>query len=313
VHAASAPARRSGSVSGAEHGPGAWREARRRRTLPIAMLVVLGAAWLALAALGWPYYRLPMAERLQHPWHTMLKPNGTIGLVYGYAGSFLILLLLAYSARKRWRPLQRLGVLRKWLDVHITCGLLGPAFVTLHAGFKFQGAIAIGYWAMIGVMASGFVGFYLYRQIPRALAGHADESELLRAEIDALDRELAERFGLGADDIETLRRAAGSERATQLGPVASLGFLLVQDVAFAFGLQRLRHTGLRRHGRAEMRRLRALSRRRVVVERRRAFLRQTEALFGYWHAIHKPFAIIGYSMMALHIGVAIWLGYAWAW
>jgi cytochrome b561 len=49
------------------------------------------------------------------------------------------------------------------------------------------------------------------------------------------------------------------------------------------------------------------------VERRLAFLRQTEALFGYWHAIHKPFAIVLYLMVGVHIGVAIWLGYAWAW
>ena len=63
----------------------------------------------------------------------------------------------------------------------------------------------------IGVMLSGFVGYYLYSQIPRALAGHATETELLRAEIDALDRELADRFGLGAEDVETLRRAAGTD------------------------------------------------------------------------------------------------------
>jgi hypothetical protein len=295
-------------------GPPARPDRRRsNQTVPLILLVVLGGAWLALVALGWPYYRLPIAERLHHPWHAMLKPNGTIGLLYGYAGSFLIVLLLAYSARKRWRPLRRLGVLNKWLRVHITCGLLGPAFVTLHSGFKFHGAIAIGYWAMIGVMLSGFVGYYLYRQIPHALAGHANESELLRAEIDALDRELAERFGLGPVEIETLRRAAGTARADRLGPIASLGFLVAQDFGFALGLRRLRHTGLRRFGRAETARLRALSRRRVIVERRYAFLRQTEALFGYWHAIHKPFAIVGYSMMGLHIGIAIWLGYAWPW
>jgi hypothetical protein len=26
-----------------------------------------------------------------------------------------------------------------------------------------------------------------------------------------------------------------------------------------------------------------------------------------------PFAILLFSMMAVHIGVAIWFGYAWAW
>jgi hypothetical protein len=59
--------------------------------------------------------------------------------------------------------------------------------------------------------------------------------------------------------------------------------------------------------------LRALVRQRVLVERRRGFLHQTETLFGYWHTIHKPFAIVLYVLMVVHIGIAVWLGYAWAW
>lgn len=286
------------------------RVARRERFLVQAALAL---AWCALVALGWPYYRLAPEARLQHPWHALLKPTGTIGLAYGYLGTALLLLLFLYSLRKRWRPLARLGVLRKWLSVHIACGILGPGLITLHTGFKVQGLIALGYWAMIGVMVSGFVGFYIYSQLPRALAGHATESELLRAEIEALDRELGDRFGLEPGDLEALRRVSGADRAERLGPLRSLFFLLGQDLSLALGLRRLQHRGLRRHGRAETHRLRDLVRRRVLVERRRAFLRQTEVLFGYWHAVHKPFAIVLYLMMGVHVGVAIWLGYAWVW
>jgi hypothetical protein len=285
--------------------------AHRRRLVVHAALAL---SWLALAAAGWPYYRLAPEARLHHPWHAVLKPNGTLGLAYGYAGTAFLLLLLLYSIRKRWRPLAKLGALRRWLSVHIACGLLGPAFITLHAGFRVHGAIAIGYWAMMCVMLSGFVGFYLYRQMPRVLTGHASESEALRAEIDSIDGELAARFDLGPADIEALRRASGADRAATLGLLGSLGFLLVQDFAFALGLRRVpRGLGLRRRGRRDMHRLRELVRQRIVVERRHAFLRQTDALFSYWHAIHKPFATVLYLMMALHIGVAIWLGYAWAW
>lgn len=308
------------AAAGSAHAPAAAvaasrrragaRVARRERFLVHAGLAL---AWCALLVLGWPYYRLAPEARLQHPWHTLLKPAGTIGLAYGYLGTTLLLLLFLYSVRKRWRPLRRLGVLRKWLSVHIACGILGPGFITLHAGLKVQGLIAVGYWAMICVLASGFVGFYIYSQLPRALAGHATESELLRAEIDALDRELGDRFGLAAGDLEALRRASGADRAERLGPLQSLFFLLGQDLSLALGLRRVQHRGLRRHGRAETHRLRDLVRRRVLVERRRAFLRQTEVLFGYWHAMHKPFAIVLYLMMAVHVGVAIWLGYAWVW
>jgi hypothetical protein len=303
------------AVAPARPGGVAPRPRRRRRgaTSRTLALAVFAMGWLVLVGLGAEYYQLDMAARLRHPWHVALKPSGPVGLAYGYLGTFFLLLLLAYSVRKRVRWLARLGALRRWLDVHILCGLMGPAFITLHAGFRIHGLVAVGYWSMLTVMTSGFVGYYLYRQIPRRLAVQANESELLRIEIDALDRELGARYGLSAADLEHLRRIAGADRAARMGPFASLAFLVGQDLRFALGLWRLRQTGLRRRGRGETRRLRALVRRRVLVERRRAFLAQSEALFGYWHAFHKPFAIVLYTMMAAHIGIAVWLGYAWAW
>lgn len=283
----------------------------RKRRLPGVTLSLGFVLWITLAVAGSPYYRLSLAERLYHPWHDWLKPNGQIGLIYGFAGTFLLLLLLAYSIRKRWRFLARLGHLRRWLNVHIFCGLFGPALITLHAGFRIHGLIAVGYWSMIGVMASGFVGYYLYSQIPRALSGIALESDGLQSEIDALDHQLIRMHGLTESQILALRKTAGVERAAHSGPVTSLLFLLFQDVTFGLRLRRI--PGLRQLGREEKRRLRTLVRTRMLVERRRAFLHQTETLFGYWHAIHKPFAILLFAMMAVHIGVAIWLGYAWAW
>jgi hypothetical protein len=265
----------------------------------VPALLVCGA----LAAAGSPYYRLELAERLHHPWHPLLKPNGSIGLAYGYTGVLLLLLLASYSARKRWRFLSGLGRLRRWLDVHVFCGLVGPAFITLHAGFRFHGLIAIGYWSMIGVMLSGFIGYYLYSQIPRALSGTRLTAAALDERIRALDMELARRYGPATPQLAAMRRAAGVARASHLGPLPSLFFCLRHDLAMALG------RGLGRDGGAA----RALVRQRLRIERRRAFLRQFESLFGYWHALHKPFAILLFTMLAVHIGVAIWLGYAWAW
>lgn len=301
------------STTGPAVQPRPRRSTARRNSIPMLTHGFFVAGWVALAAIGSPYYRLDAAGRLHHPWHGLLKPAGALGLAYGYLGTLFLLLLLLYVARKRVRALAGLGKLRKWLDVHILCGLMGPAFITLHAGFRIHGLIAIGYWAMMAVMASGFVGYYLYSQLPRAISAHANQSELLGAEIGAIDRELGDRFGLGETDLARLRRVSGADRAAQMGTLASLFFLLYQDLGMAFGLRRLRHGGVRKYGRAETYRLRELVRHRVLVERRRAFLRQTEALFGYWHTIHKPFAIILYVLMVVHIGIAVWLGYAWAW
>ena len=48
-----------------------------------------------------------------------------------------------------------------------------------------------------------------------------------------------------------------------------------------------------------------------LLRRRIALLSQVQALFHYWHVIHKPFAIIMYVIMGIHIGVALWTGYGW--
>jgi len=304
---------RPASAGGSVVTPRPRRSAARRSSIPRITHSVFFLGWIALAAIGAPYYQLDTAERLRHPWHALLKPAGEVGLAYGYLGTFFLLFLLLYVARKRVPALAGLGKLRKWLDVHILCGLMGPAFITLHTGFHIHGLIAIGYWAMMAVMASGFVGYYLYSQLPRALSAHANQSELLEAEIGGIDRELGDRFGLGETDLLRLRRVSGADRAARMGTLASLFFLLSQDLGMTLGLRRLKHSGVRKYGRAETFRLRELVRERVLVERRRAFLRQTEALFGYWHTIHKPFAIILYVLMVVHIGVAVWLGYAWAW
>jgi hypothetical protein len=298
--------RTEGRASAASH------RARRRSPRPIVH-VVLALVWTSLLAAGWSYYRLPLLERVHHPAHAALKPNGTIGLAYGYLGTAFLLGIFAYSIRKRVRFLRPLGALRKWLHVHIAFGLLGPAFITLHSGFKVQGAIAIGYWAMIAVMVSGFLGYYLYRQIPRAAAGRANESELLAAEIAALDRELVQRYGFTERELEVLHRRSGADRVARLGAWSGLGFALRQDLGMLLG--RRVPAGLSRHphGRTEARHLRSLVARHVVVERRRALLRHMEAAFGYWHTIHKPFAVVLYVLLAVHVGVAVWLGYAWVW
>lgn len=284
------------------------------RTFPRLIYASAAAVWLVLFAAGLPYYRLDAAARPQSPLHGYLKPNGEVGIVYGYAGTLAILVLLAYSARKRWRFLRGLGVLSRWLNVHIFCGIAAPALITLHSSFKQQGAIAVGYWAMIGVMLSGFVGFYIYKQIPRALAAGEDATQTLRKEAEGLEAELSERYGLQAE-LQVVRRAAGAERAAGMGALAALFFLLAQDLRerCCGGHAGVPEALWARLGRRERRRLQELVRRRLGIERRQAFLRQSEKLFAYWHAIHKPFAILLFVTMGLHIGVAIWLGYAWPW
>ncbi len=284
---------------------------RPRARLRMVIYCVSFVGWVSLFYYGFPYYRLGLAERLHAPAHAALRPSGAMGLLYGYIGTAFILLLLLYSVRKRVPWLRGLGSLGRWLNAHIFCGIAGPAMITLHSGFRITGAIAIGYWAMICVMLSGFVGYYLLRQVGGALSAADEDTHALTLELEELDRELTERHGFQDSDLQALRRRAGTDRAGSMGLLGSLFYLIGQDilrVVDALGLGRSAGAGgLRRR---DARRVRSLTRRHILLERRRAFLRQTSALFHYWHAIHKPFTIVLFLMMGIHIGIAIWLGYA---
>ena len=89
-------------------------------------------------------------------------PGAAIGHALGIAGfAMMIFTELAYSLRKRSHQ-ARWGPMQTWLRVHIYTGIVGPTLVVLHTTLKFSGlagwtAIAVGI-----VVASGFVGRYLY-------------------------------------------------------------------------------------------------------------------------------------------------------
>ena len=152
--------------------------------------------FVSFAAIGWlllqgaSYYLTPLAERAHHYGYWDWKSGGRIGHRLGVVGAGMMVLMLGYSLRKRVRALRRLGPLSRWLDVHIFFGIVGPLLVVLHSAFKVQGLVALSFWSMIAVAASGVFGRYLYLQIPRTRAGE----EMNLAALERVDSELTERL-----------------------------------------------------------------------------------------------------------------------
>ena len=152
------------------------------------------------------------------PVHRLLRPSGTIG----------------QRARRR-RPrdddgpgrlrgpeevvagCRALGSMKRWLDVHIFCGIVGPVLVTFHSALKFNGVISVAYWSMMAVMLSGFVGRYLYVRMPRSIRG----AELSYEEIvaQAAAHAALEVAGGRRAPSETLERGRAARLAA--GPVAN--------------------------------------------------------------------------------------------
>jgi hypothetical protein len=57
--------------------------------------------------------------------------------------------------------------------------------------------------------------------------------------------------------------------------------------------------------------LAAAARRLDKMRRRIHRLRKVQKLFHYWHVIHRPFALIMYLIMFIHIIVALLFGISW--
>jgi hypothetical protein len=283
----------------------------------VILAVLYAVAFIALAhylSEGWSYYRTPLIERPHHPQFWSLKPGGTLGRAFGIAGASLMTVMLLYSVRKRAKPLRKAGPLSVWLDFHIFCGVLGPLLIILHSSFKVQGLVALSFWSMIAVALSGVLGRYLYLQIPRTRAG--DERTL--AEVETESRELSERLrGLGMSEetlaeLEGIAGAKGAFRRRLRMRAFMRGLTVAQSHSLTDGSGapvRLCDSETVRLPSHAGRELAALIAAKARLQRRIVMWHRVQELFHYWHVFHKPFAIVMYLFLIVHIVVVSMTGY----
>jgi hypothetical protein len=262
-------------------------------TALVASAVAIGAlgAWILYWNQGWQYYRTPLRVRAYLPQHALLRPSGLIGHSVGVAGVVMMLVPVLYSIRKKWRRMARVGSMKAWLEVHIFCGIVGPVLVTFHSAMRFNGVISVAYWSMMAVMASGFVGRYLYVRVPRTIRGVELGYDEITARAATL-RDSLEGLGLEADAVAGLENLSG-------GPI-----------------RRRRHVRALRRGMLKQAVPKTLVNEAVDVAlardallRRLAHLQRTRRLFAAWHMFHQPLVYVMFAIALVHIALAVYLGY----
>ena len=77
-----------------------------------------------------------------------------------------------------------------WLSFHIFTGIVGPYMVLLHAAWTFKGLAGIVTLMTGIVVASGFIGRYIYTSIPRSVDGIEIESSAIEQEIEFIKNEI---------------------------------------------------------------------------------------------------------------------------
>ena len=284
-----------------------------RRYLTRFMYIVSLLVIIAFLADGLSYYTTPYSDRPHHADYRTLRPAGTRGLVFGMIGTGMMVAMHLYSVRKRFKRARQLGSIQRWLNWHIYLGIMGPVFIMLHTSFKFNGLVAISFWSMVAVALSGFVGRYLYQQIPRNIRGEQLSLEELRHQLAAFPITVGDRLGLTKGAIARIEELSEIEVKAGSGALRILLHNLGNDLLLPLTTRRCRRelSLTLDLPRPALNELATIVRQKALLKRRILYWEQLRRLFHYWHVIHKPFAVVMYVIMAVHIGIALWTGYGW--
>lgn len=322
--AATTPPRRNAGVTDraadALPAPAEPAKTRRRSWLPGSFLArVLFLASIppvALCAAGVAYYVLPLEERPWSPLHEWFRPTGYVGQSMGFFALFLFLFLWLLPIRKRVKWLKFPGPAPRWLDVHIVAGLLVPFVGAVHAAWRFNGLIGLGYFSMLVVSMSGVVGRYLYAHIPRRRNGLELSREEAAAERRALIGRLVERTGIPLEHVvDLLQTSQAPDR--RLGILPTLRRMAKDDLIRRRAARSLVAEWKKRLPRGEkpdrraLREMRRAARHEMALAQQIRLLDATHRVFRLWHVAHLPFAIVAFLAVLIHVAIAVAFGATW--
>ena len=283
----------------------------RRATIAGVVAIVLAA----ITVVGLPYYLASPPLRVRSPLHPWLRPSGYVGQTDGILAVDIFLFLWLYPLRKKVRWLGWTGAVGRWLDVHVTAALLMPLLVGVHAGWRFEGIIGLGFVAILVVWASGIVGRYLYTRIPRTRSGAEMDLAQVGAERRALLTEICAVTGLTPAAVEA-RLAIGLKPGASSGLAGAFADLVRNDIARWRAVRRFR-ASLAGEGSGldpvALGRVSRLARREASLGEQVRMLEATHRVFRFWHVAHRPVALTALVAVTVHLAVVITLGTSWFW
>jgi Fe-S-cluster-containing hydrogenase component 2 len=230
----------------------------------------------------------------------------------GLIGVGLMIVAAIYPIFRRIKLFRWMASNTMWFDFHLMAGTIGPMFVALHSALRLDTWVSAAFWSMVIVVVSGFLGRYLYTQVPELSSGveleeldHQRAFETARPRMPVAIAELDR--GLGE------HRAAAQRVARGTSVLYALVWLLAQDFSRIPLL-----TGYRRRHRlkqlgVDTRRMRKdLSRRTarlIMIGRRQVVAPKAQLLLNSWKKVHVPFTILLTAFAAVHI----WDAWSRAW
>ncbi len=228
--------------------------------------------------------------------------SDAFGHALGLVGIGLMLLTeTLYSLRKRSRN-SRWGRMAVWLQFHIFTGLVGPYLALLHTSWKFNGLAGGLALLTLVIVASGFIGRYIYTAVPRTVDG----AELTASELGAqMQQAEAELHRLLETEPETARQLGGVLALSQAAPGARALFGRVFE---DWQVRRQWWQARRRlpaTAQALAARLEALQLQKLELSRQLASLALTRRLLSLWHSVHMPIGMALFTLAFIHMAMAL--------
>lgn len=242
-------------------------------------------------------------------YETVTIPDG--GHPFGHALGILgaVLMIMAetlYSARKRLRFF-RFGQMRHWLSFHIFTGIVGPALVLMHTGMEFRGLAGFTMLLTVLVVASGFLGRYIYTAVPRTLAGIEVDRQALEAQHQQQRQELQVWSANKSIQVQALIQQETAVLPPQaLSPTAVL-FYRYQEWRTRRHM-RAALSKLDKEERARMKEIEASLRRQQQLTRQIRSLQTVRQMMGWWHTAHVPLGLTLFTALTIHIVATIYFG-----
>jgi len=246
---------------------------------------------------------------------TLYKPGEELfdfGYNLGLAGGLMMLTLLLYPLRKRWKFIENLGFLPTWFKWHMVLGILGPLTIVFHSTYHVYipfihptGSInaAVAMYCMLLVSGSGTFGRFFYTKIHHGLYGRQANLNELRAEMEQTG-DVKSLFNFAPNVEKALEDFRG--RAEKYGKESGYGFVNFVKVGLeASSLVRKLSQELREAMRTQAREhnfnAQQLASMETMYQEYReklvAYLRAVrdtaqfhtyERLFSWWHIFHIP-------------------------
>lgn len=238
------------------------------------------------------------------------------GYWLGIVGIGLMLLLLTYSLRKRWRVLRRTFPVKWWFQIHMTFGIVGPVCILFHSNFHLGSLNStVALICMLLVAGSGIVGRYIYNRIHFGLYGERIRLRQAVEDFKSLHSELAtlavtekqQSFGIKLfAEIEKLverqQDAGWLSLWRERGRVKKISIALQQYIDALDRYHSKRSNSPLAladiHNRIQQDYAALLA-----MLQRLPGLRMFEGLFSLWHVIHIPIFVLMVATATVHVVV----------